>query len=163
MVCKRGVSLYPKSNNMELGDFFNPIKINRLDSMTIQPETKKTNTMTKGILIDVNNKTITEVTVEKSSDGSQLDSMYKLLGCEMVEVVSLGENDIYVDEEGLLKVTPSSKFFMYEGYPQPLAGNGIILGFDDNTGDNTDTTLTVEEVKQKVKFLNYGQVRMNQY
>jgi len=119
--------------------------------------------MTKGILIDVKNKTITEVTVEKSSDGTQLDSMYKHLGCEMVEVVSLGENDIYVDEEGLLKLTPSTNFFMCEGYPQPLPGNGLILGYDESTGNNIDTTLTVEEVKRKVKFLTHREVAVGSY
>lgn len=113
--------------------------------------------MTKGILIDVNNKTITEVLLEKSSDGTQLESMYSVLGCEMVEVVSLGENDIYVDEEGLLKLTPSTKFFMLKGH-KPLVGNGLILGFDESTGENIDTTLTIEEVRQNVTFMTYREV-----
>lgn len=119
--------------------------------------------MTKAILIDVNKKTVTEVTVEKDSSGSQLDSMYKHIGCEMVEVVSLGENDIYVDEEGLLKLTPSTNFFKWKDYPQPLAGNGLIMGFDDNTGENVDTTLTVEEVKNNIKFMTHYDVALGSY
>lgn len=119
--------------------------------------------MTKGILIDVNNKTITEVTVEKNSNGTHLDSLYKLIGCEMVQVVSVGENDIYVDEEGLLKLTPSTNFFKWKDYPQPLTGNGLILGYDDSTGQNIDVTMTVEEVKQKVKFLTHRDVAVGSY
>lgn len=114
--------------------------------------------MKKAILIDVNNKTVTEVTVTKDSEGSELKSMYELIGCEMVEVVNIGENDIYVDEEGLLNLLPSTNFFMWKGYPQPLAGNGLILGYDDNTGDSTDVTLTVEEVKNNVRFMTHREV-----
>lgn len=119
--------------------------------------------MTKAILIDVNNKTVTEVTVEKDSRGYHLDSMYKHIGCEMVQVVNVGENDIYVDEEGLLKLTPSTNFFMWKGYHEPLAGNGLIMGYDDNTGENVDTTLTVEEVKNNIKFMTHYDVALGSY
>ena len=119
--------------------------------------------MTKGILIDVKNRTVTDVTVTKDSSGSQLQSIYDHIGCNMVEVVNIGENDIYVDEEGLLNLLPSTNFFMYKGYPQPLAGNGLIMGYNDETGDSVDTTLTVEEVKNNVKFLTHREVAIMAY
>ena len=119
--------------------------------------------MTKAILIDVNNQTVTEVTVTKDERGSQLKSIYGHVGCEMVEVVNVGENDIYVDEEGLLSLTPESKFFEWEGYPQPIVGNGLVMGFDPETGNSIDTTLTVDDVKRKVKFLTYRDVAFKLY
>jgi hypothetical protein len=119
--------------------------------------------MTKAILIDVNNRTVTEVTVTKDENGSQLMSIYEHVKCEMVEVVNIGENDIYVDEEGLLNLLPSTNFFMWKGYPQPLAGNGLIMGYDDNTGDSVDVTLTVEEVNSKVRFMTHQEVAMGSF
>lgn len=119
--------------------------------------------MKKAILIDVNNKTIREVTVTKDERGSQLKSMYEHIGCELVEVVNIGENDIYVDEEGLLNLLPTTNFFMWKGYPQPLAGNGLILGYDDSTGDSTDVTLTVEDVKNNVRFMTHREVVIGSY
>lgn len=116
--------------------------------------------MKKAILIDVNNKTITEVTVTKDNDGSELQSMYQHIGCNMVEVVNIGQDDIYVDEEGLLSMNEDSKFFMWNGYPQPLVGNGLVIGFDSDSGDSTDVNRTLEEVKEKVKFLSYREVAM---
>lgn len=117
----------------------------------------------KAILIDVNNKTITEVEVTSNHEGSQLDSIYKHVGCDMVEVVNIGENDIYVDEEGLLKFTPSTNFFMWKGYPQPLAGNGLIMGYDESTGNSIGVTLSVDEVKNNVSFLTHRDVAIGSF
>lgn len=111
--------------------------------------------MKKCILIDVVNETITPVEIENG-----IDPIYKQLDCSTFEVVNIdGENDIYVDEEGLLNLTPSSKFFTFEGGHQPFAGHGLVMGFDDETGDSKDTTLTVEFIKSKVKFHTLDQVR----
>lgn len=109
--------------------------------------------MKKGILIDVKNKTITEVEVIANEQGSELPSIYGHLGCSIFEVVNIDhENDIYVDEEGIMNMNDETGFFQVEGYPQPLAGNGLVLGFNDEDGDSKDTTLSVEEIKSRVKF-----------
>ena len=116
--------------------------------------------MKKGILIDVQNRTITEVEVTKDSNDSELQSMYNHIKCGMVECVSLNdENDVWVDEEGLLTLTPFSMFFKIGGYPDFLSGNGLILGFNDETGDSSDTTLTIDDVKSKVTFHTLNEVR----
>lgn len=116
--------------------------------------------MKKSILIDVKNQTITEVSVTKDEDGSQLQSIYEHVGCNMVEIVPFGDdNDVYVDEEGLLNLDSNSMFFLLEGYPQPICGNGLIMGFNPETGESINTTLSVEEVKGKVKFMNILEVR----
>lgn len=116
--------------------------------------------MKKGILIDVHNRTITEVEVTKDQEGSQLQSMYKHIKCGIVECVSFNEkNDVWVDEEGLLTLTQFSMFFKIEGYPEFLCGNGLIMGFDDETGESVDTTLTIDEVKSMVEFRTLNEVR----
>ena len=116
--------------------------------------------MKKGILIDVHNRTITEVEVTKDSNDSELQSMYNHIKCGMVECVSLNdENDVWVDEEGLLTLTPFSMFFKIGGYPDFLSGNGLILGFNDETGESVDTTLTIDDVKSKVTFHTLNEVR----
>ena len=116
--------------------------------------------MKKGILIDVQNRTITEVEVTKDKNGSELQSMYNHIKCEMVECVSLNEkNDVWVDEEGLLRITPFSMFFKIEGYHEFLPGNGLVLGFDEENEDSSDTTLTIDDVKSKVTFHTLNEVR----
>ena len=116
--------------------------------------------MKKGILIDVHNRTITEVEVTKDSNDSELQSMYNHIKCGMVECVSLNdENDVWVDEEGLLTLTPFSMFFKIDGYHEFLCGNGLVLGFDEENGDSSDTTLTIDDVKSKVTFHTLNEVR----
>lgn len=105
--------------------------------------------MGKAIVIDAKNKEIREI--ETSEFG--LNFLYKTIGCDLVELVDIGNNqDLWVDEEGLLRADPSN-FFIYNGFPQPLAGTGVILGHDDN-GDSTETKLTLDEVKAKVRFVD---------
>ena len=111
--------------------------------------------MKKCILIDVENETIEEVII-----GEGIQPIYDVLKCELFECVYIDDvNSIYVDEEGLLKLTMDTKFFSIEGGYQPYAGNGLIMGTDFNTGESIDTTLTLEEVKSKVKFHTYWEVR----
>jgi hypothetical protein len=116
--------------------------------------------MKKGILIDVQNRTITEVEVTKDSNDSELQSMYNHIKCEMVDCVSLNNgNDVWVDEEGLQRLTPFSTFFKIEGYHEFLSSNGLVLGYDNETGDSSDTTLTIDDVKSKVTFHTLNEVR----
>ena len=111
--------------------------------------------MKRCILIDVEEKTISEVYI-----GTGIQPIYDVLKCEMFECVYIDNvNTIYVDEEGLLNLTPNTMFFSFEGGYQPLSGNGLIMGTDENTGESVDTTLSVEEVRSKVKFHTYWEVR----
>ena len=112
--------------------------------------------MKKGILIDVQNREIKEVEIE---DGIQ--SIYEQIKCDTFDYVQIHEeNDVYVDDNGLLNLTDKSMFFSYKGYPQPLCGNGLILGIDHETGESIDTTLTIDEVKKSVTFLTLFEVQL---
>jgi hypothetical protein len=104
--------------------------------------------MKKAILINVKNETIEEVVI-----GEGIEPIYEAIEVDCFDVVGFDEkNDVYVDDNGLLNLTPSSKFFSIEGYHQPLAGNGLIMGIDHETGESIDTTLSVDEIKSRVKF-----------
>jgi hypothetical protein len=116
--------------------------------------------MVKGYLIDVKKETVEEVLIEKTEKGSTLQGLYNSIGCTNVECVSIdSENDLWVDGEGLFDLTDESKFIQLEGFPQPLCGNGVVLGLNEDNGESVDSTLTLEQVKSKVKFLTIGQVR----
>ena len=119
--------------------------------------------MAKGILIDVENKTISEVEVVRDENGSQLPSIYGHLKCSTFEVVGYDfENDVYVDEEGIMNVDENTKFFKLRNYRQPLSGNGLIMGYDDETGENGDTKLSLEEVKEQVTFMSAFDVALKE-
>jgi len=117
----------------------------------------------KAILIDVYNKEIKEVTLDTNK--STLQQWYDFIKTDMVEVaLDLDDtNSIIVDEEGMLK--PTDNFFVYDGAHQPFAGNGLIVGTDIEDGDAISCTLSIDDIKQKVKFLSRNEVinMMNHY
>lgn len=113
----------------------------------------------KAILIDVYSETIKEVEVIKCN-GNHLDSINEHIGCSYFTCVRIdNQNSIFVDDEGFLRLNQSSKFFIYDGYPQPLTGNGLIIG-NNSQGDSIDTTLSIEEISKKITFLNLKQVQL---
>ena len=109
--------------------------------------------MKKGILIDVQNRTITEVEI-----GDGIQPIYELVKCDTFTCVDITETEtVYVDDNGLLTLTENSMFFELKGYPQPLCGNGLILGVDEE-GESVNTKLTIDEVKKLVKFKSIHEV-----
>lgn len=104
----------------------------------------------KAILIDVTAKTVTSVNIE-----SGIDAIYEQLDCNCFDVVRLDEkNDVYVDDNGL---STKKDFFYIDGTHQPIRGNGLILGCNDE-GESVDTTISVEDISQRLKFLNLAAV-----
>lgn len=100
----------------------------------------------KGILINAETQEISEIEINIWSE------IAPAIGCDLFDVIYIDDkNVIYVDDEGLLK--GPENFILLEGYPQPLAGSGLILGTNEE-GDSCDTSLTIDEVKGKVRFLN---------
>tara|TARA_Y100001973_G_C5182204_1_gene325550 strand:+ start:1077 stop:1433 length:357 start_codon:yes stop_codon:yes gene_type:complete len=102
----------------------------------------------KAILINVKDQSITEVEHDNT-----LDNIYELLNCRTFDVVRIDQvNSIYVDDEGLF--VDNQRYFEYGGDAQAvrLAGNGLILGVDDE-GNSISPTITLEQVKGRVGFL----------
>ena len=115
--------------------------------------------MSKAILINPFNKTIE--TVNYDFGGSYLQISH-LIGTEecvkpLFCAVDIDEtNTVYIDDEGLYRDTQA--YFMWEGYHQPLQGKGLILGTDYDNGESIPTTLSLDEVKEKVSFQDNVQV-----
>ena len=62
-------------------------------------------------------------------------------------------DDMYVDDEGLFD--PKFGWFMWTGYPTPLAGYGLLLG-TNHVGDSCSIRSTIEELK--VEFGKMGKI-----
>ena len=105
----------------------------------------------KAILIDVKKQEVKEVEHDDT-----LASIYKHVNCGTFDVVNIdGVNSIYVDDEGLF--VEDQLYFKYTGTTNSvsLAGNGLVLGVDEE-GETTSPTLMLEEVKKAVTFLPEG-------
>lgn len=108
----------------------------------------------KAILIDVHSQTIKEVEVVNH------DCIYDHLKCRCFTTVGIDEtHDVFVDDEGLLNLTPFSRFFLYKGYPQPLAGNGLVVAIDED-GETIAPTLTIQQIAENVIFMNLHEVQI---
>ena len=104
----------------------------------------------KAILIDVKTQEIKEV----EHDG-ELQNIYDLLDCRTIDIVKIDDvNDIFVDDEGILT---DNLYFEYSVSDRvfQLAGSGLVLGYNKE-GETIGTTLTIEDVKGKVRFLPEG-------
>jgi len=108
----------------------------------------------KAILIDSKNRQVKEVEIPKG-----IDAMYKLLECQYFTIATYldGNDAIFVDDEGLMNGTDA--FFTYEGAHQPFAGNGLIMGSDEN-GESVDCKTRIDEVKSKVEFYDRYELSM---
>lgn len=110
----------------------------------------------KAYLIDPVKLQVTEVTL--SGDYREI---YKHIHCEIFTAVTINENgdSIFVDDEGLY--AENQVFFIHTDYPyQPLAGYGLVLGCDMETGESVSPICTLEETISKVSFLTRFQVAL---
>lgn len=106
----------------------------------------------RGIKIDVESKSIYEVDVP--SEGT-LDAMYKLLGCQTVDALSLFEKEtLWLDDEGLLR-EPILGAFRLAG--RAYAGHGLILG-TDSEGDSVNATTSVAAVYALADFVDTSEL-----
>ena len=111
----------------------------------------------KGFLIDPELKVIEEV----DKDFENLKELQEAVE-GYIEVAgyikdnSGGENVVYCDEEGLLKL--QFAFTKADFSANPLAGRLLVVG-TDGEGNNVDATVTSEELNGMVSFLSLAQVK----
>lgn len=110
----------------------------------------------KGLLIDPENQSITEVEITpdpyEGGGASHLESMYKHLKCDCVDLArhlleylpSMPNDDVWVDDIGSWGNCPY--MFMLPNYV-PLIGRALILGHDDFKGESISHTLTAEDIE----------------
>lgn len=103
--------------------------------------------MPKAFFINSSKQTIEPVNLTSSDDLPKLINGY-------FEAVTCNDTDciLYVDEEGLLKHLTT--FFAFGSFRSLIAGNGVLGGPWSPDGDDTDVTLTFEEVTKMVRFMS---------
>jgi len=76
-------------------------------------------------------------------------------GCSNFEVPITFENEdtIFSDEEICLRENDIKGGFIMENWSYPLLNNGILLGCNLE-GDSTDCKSTIEDLKDKIFFVN---------
>jgi hypothetical protein len=101
----------------------------------------------KAILIDPFKRTVSEV-----DWNGDYHHIYQLTDCDTFDVARINAkgDGIFVDDEGLFK--EEQAFFVYNGYGNPLAGKGLILG-SDREGESVKPHVTLKEVQEKVAFV----------
>lgn len=105
----------------------------------------------RGILINVEDKTITNVT----HDGT-LESIYEHIGngcttfcCPVV----FEDNDaMYCDDESLLRPSDIKGGFIMPDWSSPIIGNALILGTDDD-GDSVDSKTSIKWLEDNIAFV----------
>lgn len=98
------------------------------------------------ILIDPFTRTVTQV--EWNGHYKQIA---ELIDCQLYDVARINRNGdgIFVDDEGLLK--GEQNFFVFDGYPNPLAGKGLLLGTDAE-GNSITPHITLDEARRRTTF-----------
>lgn len=96
----------------------------------------------RAILIDAVNCTVTEI-----QNKGDLDSIYKAINVEMIEVGNYDPetgDTLYVDEEGLINGTTVG----FELFGKQFAGSGIIFGSQPD-GENGSAVTKLKDVNPK--------------
>ena len=102
----------------------------------------------KAILINPFNQTITEIKYS-----GNFKEIYKLIDCSTFDCINIDDdNTLFVDDEGLLK---QNRYFYWKDYTN-LAGKALIIGVDYQTGEDCDTSWSLQEVENMVEWLPEG-------
>ena len=94
------------------------------------------------IFIDAKNKTVSLIEVE-----NDLQAMYDIIGCLLVQTVPFAGENIVCDEEGRLKSWTAG----FELGSWRIVGNALIVG-DTEDGDFADTKLSADEIAKQIRF-----------
>lgn len=85
----------------------------------------------------------------KTKKTPELQQLYDLIGCDLVETVRIDNNVLMlVDESGWLKDDPVPNFkasVLYSGTPHSIAGNAVLLKLDRRACDWKAFTLEEAE------------------
>lgn len=80
--------------------------------------------------------------------GNNLQAMYDIIGCRLIQVVEYRDELIVCDEEARLK--PWNHGFELADWK--ICGNALILGEDSETGDFMGTKLAAEDIAREIRF-----------
>jgi hypothetical protein len=100
----------------------------------------------KAYLIDPFNRQVSEV--DYNGDFREIS---KFIQCDYFTAATFNKNgdSFFVDDEGLFK--EDKMFFEHHGYPQPLAGYGLVLGTDPD-GESTAPKISLEDLASDIMW-----------
>lgn len=104
----------------------------------------------RALLINPIEQSVTEV--EYTGD---FHNIYTHIEADCFDIVRLREynglrHDVFVDDNGLIRGPNKLGYFMLDGYPQWLAGKGLILG-TNSQGESVGATLPLAEARALIK------------
>lgn len=102
------------------------------------------------IVIDAQAQTVLDTEIS-NGDLDQLADLQKIVGGSIGLATRIGEDVLYVNDNGLLLPMPQH-FFQLKGFVQPLAGNGIVTGMT-RTGNTRSPKTPIGKVRRMVTFL----------
>ena len=104
----------------------------------------------RAYLVNPVDKTVTLV----EHDGDYRD-IYKHIEAECFTALTLNSSGdaLYLDDEGLYR--DGQAFFHLKGYPQPLAGRGLLLG-TDHEGDSRAPVIALEQFQKLIAWAPEG-------
>lgn len=91
-------------------------------------------------------------TVTAHEYSGEYQDLYPIIGCTTFTTIDINEegDTVFVDDEGLLK--PVVGWFGILGFPQPIAGNGFVLG-TDGEGEAQAPTITLEGLMERLVWV----------
>ena len=114
----------------------------------------KQNEIVKGILIDPEKETVTEIELTRDEEGSLLHELYRVIGCDCVDCLrdcvglngKVKNDDVWVDDEALLN--DPRHFWRFASWLKDdfIAGRAVILDYDPRDGGSMAHSLTPAEV-----------------
>lgn len=69
-----------------------------------------------------------------------------------------GVDRIMVNEDGLFSLPQDTGWFFVDGAFNPFKGNGIVVGVDEATGDTIDVKISIEDLREQVRFMSAAEV-----
>jgi len=113
----------------------------------------------KAILIDPFTETVSQVTLVDT----KLQTIYGLLGCDLITITSAFGVDMVLDDEGLLKNSESQRYFKVGIGSQPYAGKALLVGATpDGDFASLPDDVTTEKVFEKVIFFKPSEKYLEQ-
>lgn len=109
----------------------------------------------RGILIDPYEKCVSEVQYNgdwESISSEHLSSEHRQV--DTFTVIGIGPVSLFLDDTGWMFEQDTQQYWWLQGYPQLLAGKGLLLGCDHKTGETIalPKEIMVDRVFEAIKW-----------
>ncbi len=106
----------------------------------------------KAYWINATDQTVTEV------DSTGLSDLQRMVG-GYIEIAKRWDSQdvLFADEDGLMK-GGAAGWFRIAGKEQPISGNGVVVGPEDDEGESGEPTFTLAALQAEVVFVTPEQV-----